>query len=49
MVGNFSLDDKRNQESLGFRSSLALVNSSFMKGKTAHQEGCKLPQERFTT
>jgi hypothetical protein len=32
MVGDVSLAEKGNQESFGFSFSLALVNSSFVKG-----------------
>ena len=48
MVANVSLAGKGHQGSFGFSSSLALVNISFMKGKTAHQEVFNLLQEDVT-
>jgi hypothetical protein len=44
MISGVSLADMGHQESIGFSASLDLANHSFLKGKPAHHEVCKLLQ-----
>jgi hypothetical protein len=46
MVADVSLADKGDQESFGFSSSLALVNSSLMKGNQVTRRGSACSQGR---